>query len=348
MKRTGVRNSLNRPRIDEIDVKIIGILQEDPRTTYLQLSKECQISIDSVRRRYERLRREGVVVTEIIALLPKAMGSECTSWLGIVTQPGKEDEVLENLKKKPEILLNFVEIGKYNIRSILGLRHLEDLASYVDSIKKIPYINDVDVMIWSGIKGMAYPRNLVIEPFSGTKEETNNDDVEIRTSSTSLVSDGTIEKANLPLSITCPSMDKIDESILNILIHNARIPFSTISKEVGISTKTVICRYRKLKKEWVAYSTLAINLRSLGYTGYVSYNIKVMPKSWINDVYDKIVKIPNIIAALKLIGPYNINVVAPFSKPEQLMKLHTQISEIPGIERIDQQIGDSMHVWPAR
>jgi DNA-binding Lrp family transcriptional regulator len=117
---------------------------------------------------------------------------------------------------------------------------------------------------------------------------------------------------------------------------------------LGISTKTVICRFRKLKKEWVWYSTLAINLRKIGYPGYVSYNIKVSSKTWVSDVFDRVIKIPNVIAALKLIGPYNINAVAPFSGPEQLMRLHASISAIPGIERIDEQIGDSMHVWPTR
>ena len=338
---------MGRPNIDETDVKIIGILQEDPRTTYLQLAKDCRVSIDSVRRRYERLRKEGIVVREVIALLPKAMGFDCLSWLGIVTQPGTENEVLENLKEKPEIMLNFVEIGKYNIRSLLGLKRVYDLATFVDSLKKIPHINDVDAMIWSDIERMAYPRNLVIEPFHGCTAEDalSQDSAESKTSSTTLVDD-TIAKENMPLSQMCPSIDKIDESILNILVHNARIPFSTIAKQLGISTKTVICRYRKLKKEWIWYSTLAINLRKLGYTGYASYNIKVSSKTWVNDVFEKLIKIPNIIVALRLIGPYNINALAPFSNPEQLMKTHASISAIPGIERIDQQVGDSMHVWP--
>lgn len=340
---------MGRPNIDETDVKIISILQEDPRTTYLQLAKDCNVSIDSVRRRYDRLRKEGIVVREVIALLPKAMGFDCLSWLGIVTQPGTENEVLENLKEKPEIMLNFIEIGKYNIRSLLGLKRVYDLATFVDSLKKIPHINDVDAMIWSDIERMAYPRNLVIEPFheSTAEDALSQDSAESKTSSTTLVDD-TIAKENMPLSQMCPSIDKIDEFILNVLVHSARIPFSTIAKQLGISTKTVICRYRKLKKEWVWYSTLAINLRKLGYTGYASYNIKVSSKTWVNDVFEKLVKIPNIIVALRLIGPYNINALAPFSNPEQLMKTHASISAIPGIERIDQQVGDSMHVWPTR
>jgi DNA-binding Lrp family transcriptional regulator len=143
-------------------------------------------------------------------------------------------------------------------------------------------------------------------------------------------------------------MDSTDATILGILSTSARIPFSTIAKQIGISTKTVICRYKKLKKDFVAYSTLALNLKKLGYTGYASYNIKVSSKSWVRDVFDKLILVPNVVVALKLIGPYNINALAPFNSPEQLMQTHADISKIPGIERIDQQIGDSLHVWPAR
>jgi DNA-binding Lrp family transcriptional regulator len=340
---------VNLPSIDETDVKIIRILQEDPRTTYLKLAKDCGVSIDSVRRRYERLRKEGIVVREIIALHPKAMGLECFSWLGIITQPGKEREVLSHLAKKPEVELNFIEMGKYNIRSLLILKHMTELGPFVDSLKKIPAINDIDVMIWSEIERMAYPGNLIIEPSSGCKEESaskvNDADSEVMTSSTSYVTDEKTDK-HVALSAFCPSLDKIDETILNTLSRKARIPFSTIAKQLGISTKTVICRYRKLQKKWVWYTTLCLNLRKLGYSGYVSYNIKVSSKSWVNDVFDQMVKLPNVIVALKLIGPYNINALVPISSPEQLMKIHTRISEIPGIERIDQQIGDSMHVWP--
>lgn len=340
---------MNRARIDETDAKIIGILQEDPRTTYLHLAKECCISIDSVRRRYDRLKNEGIVVREIISLHPRAVGIDCMSWLGIITEPGKESEVVESLNKKPEVAMNFIEIGKYNIRSILSLKNLDDLDPFVDSLKKIPCIKDIDVMLWSDIGKMAYPRNLVINPYeeeTDGKTEASSDSEEIKTSSSTYLTQK--EKTIPPVNILNRAMDNIDATILGILSTNARIPFSTIAKQIGISTKTVICRYRKLKKDFVAYSTLALNLRKLGYAGYASYNIKVSSKSWVKDVFDRLIEVPNVVVALKLIGPYNINALAPFSNPEQLMRTHESISKIPGIERIDQQIGDSLHVWPAR
>ncbi len=226
---------------------------------------------------------------------------------------------------------------------------MDDLNSFVDSLKKIPCVTDIDVMIWSDIGKMAYPRNLVIESYAGCKDDGPSEPAtkeEVQTSSsTHLVQK---QKTNPPLNELNHSLDSTDAKILSILTDNARIPFSTIAKQIGISTKTVICRYNKLKKNYVAYSTLALSLLKLGYTGYASYNIKVSSKSWVKDVFDQLIEIPNVVVALKLIGPYNINALAPFSSPEQLMKTHASISKIPGIERIDQQIGDSLHVWPAR
>jgi Lrp/AsnC family transcriptional regulator for asnA, asnC and gidA len=205
-------------------------------------------------------------------------------------------------------------------------------------------------MLWSDIGKMAYPRNLVIEPYQGCREDENakaaSDPEAIKTSSSTYLIQK--EKTVPPISILSHVMDSTDATILGILSTNARIPFSTIAKQIGISTKTVICRYKKLRRDFVAYSTLALNLRKLGYTGYASYNIKVSSKSWVRDVFEQLIKVPNVVVALKLIGPYNINALAPFNSPEQLMQTHAAVSKIPGIERIDQQIGDSLHVWPAR
>ena len=176
-------------------------------------------------------KKEDLIVREIISLHPKAVGLNCLSWLWIITQPGKENEVLESLKKKPEISMNFVELGKYNIRSILSLKHMDDLAPFVDSLEKIPNINDIDVMIWSEIEKMAYPRNLVIEAFPGTSNadtsKTDRSMVEDKTSSTSFVNQKQ-EKSSPFNNKLSPSMDDIDEAILKILSQNARMPFSTM------------------------------------------------------------------------------------------------------------------------
>ncbi len=43
-------------------------------------------------------------------------------------------------------------------------------------------------------------------------------------------------------------LDKIDQQILDILIENARTPFTEIAKRLGISAGTVHVRVKKWKK----------------------------------------------------------------------------------------------------
>jgi DNA-binding Lrp family transcriptional regulator len=284
----------------------------------------------------------------MLSLVPQAFGNECLAWLGIVTEPGKENEVLQSLKQRPEIGMNFMEMGKYNIRSVLAVRSHDELEPSVDSLKKIHFVIDIDVMIWTGIKKMAYPENLGIEQFAGdapVNEESEQDTSEAMTSSTTFISREP-EKGEVPFHTLCSSIDKVDERILNSLLTNARMPFLHVAKRIGISTKTVIHRYNRLKRKWVAYATLSLNLRKLGYSGYASYNIKVSSKSWVTEVFNQVTGVPNVISALRLVGPYNINALAPFSTPEKLTETYSRLSKIPGIERIDVQIGNSMGAWP--
>lgn len=84
----------------------------------------------------DRLRKEVVVVTEVTGFHPKIRWFECFVWLGITTQLGKEKGILKTLEKQPEISQNFVEIGKYNISSLVMPKSIDYLPDFVDALKK--------------------------------------------------------------------------------------------------------------------------------------------------------------------------------------------------------------------
>ena len=43
---------------------------------------------------------------------------------------------------------------------------------------------------------------------------------------------------------------------------------------------------------------------------------------------------------MRLLGPYDIDVLSPFSTASEIMDIKQAISEIPGIERVNYQIGE--------
>ena len=247
-----------RPEIDEIDVKILKLLQADPRTSYSKIAEECKISRDKLRRRYTRLHKVGVVIAELMGFHPKIRGFDCYAWFGIITQSGKEKNVIKTLEDESNIVQIFVEIGKYNIRTLVMLKNIDDLPSFVDSLKKNHYICDIDVMIWTNIEQMAHPTNLVIRPFSTKKDNDESMITKGVKISSKLLQKQNINQYNNNCRIKDPKVDLIDKTIMNALSLNARTPFRKIAKQLGISTKTVILRYEKMKNDWIWYSNSLI------------------------------------------------------------------------------------------
>ncbi len=62
-------------------------------------------------------------------------------------------------------------------------------------------------------------------------------------------------------------LDEIDHQILDILIENARTPFTDIAKKLLVSAGTIHVRVKKMEEEGVIKgSTLTVDYDKMGYT----------------------------------------------------------------------------------
>ena len=330
--------------IDATDVKLLKVLQVNPRTTFSKLADLCETSIFNVRARYDGLCKEGVIVGAVMGFHPKIRGFENFVWLGIITQMGKQKDVIIFLNECPNIMGIYVEVGKYNIRCSLALKNINELGTLVDSFKKNKNIIEIESMIWTNIEEMAHPTNLVIRPFSESKDDEKYQYFE-DIGKEQVIIKKQEEKKDHQKCINHFKNDSINKTIIKKLSQNARISFRSIAQELGVSTKTIILRYKKLKRNCVWYSTLSLDFEKLGYSGHISSLIKVSNEAWISEVINKLSQIPNAIAIMRLIGPYDIDVLMPFSDASDLMKITELFSKISGIEHISYQIGKSL-IWP--
>jgi DNA-binding Lrp family transcriptional regulator len=140
-------------------------------------------------------------------------------------------------------------------------------------------------------------------------------------------------------------MDETDLKIAKILIHDARIPFSKIAEELGISTKKVINRYNKMK-ELLPHSTITIDLEKLGYIGTAIMRIKISYNHKLDEVYKTVSQTQNVIVAMKHYGPFELTAIVPFKDLDHLSQTHDLISKIEGIKEIHIQIKKSYKSWP--
>jgi Lrp/AsnC family transcriptional regulator for asnA, asnC and gidA len=100
--------------IDELDHKIIAILQENARLTNAEVAAQVGSSEPTVRRRVERLLSNHVI--KIVAVAPPfELGYNIVAILGIQIDHTYLDEIQEALVAMPEIRFAGITLGSFDV-----------------------------------------------------------------------------------------------------------------------------------------------------------------------------------------------------------------------------------------
>jgi len=70
-------------KLDEIDVNIIRVLQRDARTNFADIAKDSGVSIDTISKRFKKMKRAGIIRGTTVLLNPKSFGYDCVASFGI-------------------------------------------------------------------------------------------------------------------------------------------------------------------------------------------------------------------------------------------------------------------------
>ncbi len=315
-------------KIDEIDAKILKILLKDSRTSFTRIARDCKISIGAVRMRYKNLWREGIINGEITLVNPHSLGFECVIDLGISTATENEEEVTEFLKKKQYKHITIVgPFGKYSIFAVAVFRNLRELNDTIQDLESHPLVKRVETIIWTEAIYLEHMDKLV---FGSSTIETETP----YTATTIMLGDEKVE------------IDETDRRIASILAENARMPFKKIGQQVGISTKNVIQRYRRLKGSLLTLSTITIDLTKLGYQAFAFFYTKVAKRSNIPEIYTQMLKIPNLVVMIKNAGPYDVHGTFFLHDFDDLFEATTKLRKIPGVEQTYIYVTPAWKKWP--
>ena len=335
-----------RVKIDEIDVRILKTLLKDPRTSFAEIAKQCEMSINAIRMRFKRLEQVGVIQGAIMQVNPRSLGYCCIAYLMIRADTNKEQSVLEFLEKTPNVIHSFQQMGRTNIHCLVALESIDELGHTIEHVWEHPYIMMVEEVIWVDIVRMDHPENLVIESLDGLLHTTDLLPTDGNPKPTITPPPEASELIKENNCRACYELDENDQLIIKILSENARMSFRKIAKKVGISTQSVIRRYKRLRKDISPYSSITLNLRKLGYIGTALFLIKITHQKKASKVVDEILSVPNVITAIRTFGNFDIFVAAPFSNYEQLFKLNKSINKISGVMQTELLWGEAFVKWP--
>lgn len=130
-------------------------------------------------------------------------------------------------------------------------------------------------------------------------------------------------------------LDKIDNAIIKNLKADARMSLREIARKLKVSPDTVSNRFEKLKKEGIIIdTTVIIDPSKIGYSFIARFSIKVKP-AYSSQILDRIITIPSIIVASKIVGIYDLVAIGVVKNFQHLCDLRDAILEMPYVERIE-------------
>ena len=100
--------------LDELDRRVIKILQADGRRPNTEIARDLHVSETTIRKRVSQLVSQGLI--NIVAVpTPRAVGLNLSAIIGISVTLPKLKEISEELKRQKEVRYVGVSTGRYDI-----------------------------------------------------------------------------------------------------------------------------------------------------------------------------------------------------------------------------------------
>ena len=315
------------PKISELDSRILKILLKDGRTGYDPIAKECGEPKNKIWKRCKAMEKKGIIKGATVQINFGYFGYAALATLLISAEAQQMDQVMEVIKKISEVRAYRQYNSIYNVRAVATLGDLNELDHVKNLIKRNLPTLGIRTFIWAGVKNIPENMNLSCETKNCQKspEETSQ----------------TILK-----TINKIKIDDLDKQIVQKLTLNGRASFSTIAKEMGLSTDTVVKRYNKLRENGAIKVSIQINPNIIGYSLILDFNIASVASCVTGSVVDSLAEIQDVIIITKTSGDFDLHVAAMVRDIAHSFDIQDQIAKVCGMTKIEASARKIPDRWP--
>ena len=142
--------------MDELDRRIIKLLQVDGRASNAKIAREVGVSEGTVRRRLRNLIKGDVIKVIAVPNLEQ-MGYGTVALIGIQTDPGRVDDVADAIATLDEAHYVSISTGAYDIFTWVGLESPEKLGLFLrNQVGTISGIRRTETFVNLSIKKRTY------------------------------------------------------------------------------------------------------------------------------------------------------------------------------------------------
>ena len=124
---------------DELDRKIFNVLNQDGRATLKEIAKEVGTSIDTAKRRLERMKETGAIMKIIAIPNPEFFGYPLFGHVYIKFQNYTEEKAKKfeaYVKNHPQIMMNLHMVGEYDTYLVMFAKGTAGLQSLKNDMRQ--------------------------------------------------------------------------------------------------------------------------------------------------------------------------------------------------------------------
>ncbi len=158
---------MSDPSLDEIDRKIISLLQEDSTKTHSQIAKELDRSQPAIGARIKKMIDKGILATQIGVDFAAHDVGALLNLVIVLLDTSQPDEVFSMVKHCPYMLNALKLSGEFNIMLFLSCSSLKRLDCLLDQhFRNKSYIKKLQMNLCTGLaKKLILPYDFGAESF---------------------------------------------------------------------------------------------------------------------------------------------------------------------------------------
>ncbi len=142
--------------MDDLDLKIISMLQDDARASNAGIARDVGVSEGTVRRRLRRL-IQGEFLRISALRDPGRMGYASEALVGVQADPDNIDQVAKDLARLDEVDWVTITTGKYDVFAWAALQSAETLGIFLRTkVGTIPGVRRTETFVNLSVKKRGY------------------------------------------------------------------------------------------------------------------------------------------------------------------------------------------------
>ena len=126
---------MNKKEVDDIDLKILKILQNDARTTVKAIAKELFISAPTVKSRIDDMTKSGIIKGYYTEIDNSIFENVIKCYIEIEVSPEQKDELYKVLNESRQVLECDRVTGEYSLIAKVIFKNTVEMDKFINKLQ---------------------------------------------------------------------------------------------------------------------------------------------------------------------------------------------------------------------